>query len=132
MTLLVLCPINVGVIPNTLLLTTPVFVGCSGKTFFQGCPQSYPERVFLVCKLVYEIPSLTPEGEVGFPGAGVGRAAGWLLLVWRINKVCRIEVVRPGGRGEGMEGYVGWPPGARVEGRNLEGSGLEWSSPDSK
>ena len=124
--------INVGVVSNTLLLTTPMLAGYSGKTFFQGWPQPYPEWIFLLCKLVYEIASVAPEGEVGFAGAGVGGAARWLLLVRRLKKRCRIGVVRSGGRGEGMEGYIGWPPGARIEGRNLDGSGLEWSSADSE
>jgi hypothetical protein len=38
MMLLAFCLINVGAVPNTLLLTTPVLAGCSGKTFFQGQP----------------------------------------------------------------------------------------------
>ena len=129
MMLLVFCLINVGVVPNTLLLTTSVLAGCSGETFFQGRPQPYPERVFLLCKLVYEIASFAPEGEIGFTSTGVGGAAGWLFLVRRINKRCRVRVVRSGGGGESMEGYIGWPPGARVEGRNLEDSGLEGAAP---
>jgi len=68
MMLLAFCLINVS---NTLLLTTPVLAGYSGKTFFQGRPQPYPERVFLLCKLVYEIASVAPEGEIGFTGTGV-------------------------------------------------------------
>jgi hypothetical protein len=86
MMLLTICLIDFGVIPNTFLLTTLVFTGYSGKTFFQGRPQPYPEWVFLLCKLVYEITSVAPEGKVGFPGTGVGGTAGWLFLVRRINK----------------------------------------------
>ena len=93
--LLALYPIDVGVVPDTLLLTAPLLGGCSGETLLQGWPQPYPERVFLLCKLVYEIASVAPKGEVGFTSAGVGGPAGRLFLVRRVNRGCRVRVVRP-------------------------------------
>lgn len=116
------------VVVDTLVLTAPSMLGRGARqSLLQRWPEPYPERVFLVGKLVDEIACVAPDGEVGLDGAGVGGPPAGLLLVRRL-----LGLVWSWGGGEGVEGYIGRPPRARVEGRNLEGSGLEWSSPDSE
>ena len=55
-----------------------------------------------------------------------------VLLVRRLDQGSSVRLVGSGGGRERVEGDVGRPPRARVEGRNLELAGLGWSSLDSE
>lgn len=69
MPFLALSLVDVGVVVDALVLTSPSLLGRrSRKALLQRWPQPDPERVFFVGELVDKIACVAEEGEVGIDG----------------------------------------------------------------